>query len=124
MHETVIAQQIVHVVRETMEARGAAAVRTIDVDLGQLEGLTPEALQGAFDLEARGTPLEGAVLLVRLVGARGYCPSCEADRPFELPPSTSHEIPAVACPECGRPLELLGGRGFTVQRASMVLEDP
>lgn len=124
MHETVIAQQIVRVVRGTMEARGAAAVRTIDVDLGQLEGLSPEDLQAAFDLEARGTPLEGSVLRVRLVGAQGFCPSCQEDRAFELPRSASHEIPPIACPECGSPLELLGGRGFTVQRASMVLEDP
>ena len=124
MHETVIAQQIVRAVREAMEGRGATAVRTVDVDLGQLEGLTAEALQAAFDLEARGTPLEGAVLHVRIVPAQGFCPSCRQDRPFELPRREFHDIPPVACPECGSRLELHGGGGFTIQRAAMVLEDP
>ncbi len=124
MHETVIAQQIVRAVQTTMEQRGAAAVKTIDVELGQLEGLSAQELQGAFDLQADGTPSEGAVLQVTVVPASAFCASCNEDRPFELPRSSTHEIPKLLCPECGAPLELHGGRGFVIRSATMVLEDP
>jgi hydrogenase nickel incorporation protein HypA/HybF len=124
MHETVIAQQIVRAVLDEMQRRGATACTSIEVDLGQLEGLDRDDLQAAFDLEAEGTPLEGAILSVALVPATAVCPSCKAAKPFELPSGHAHELPKVLCPDCGSPLELRGGRGFVVRRAAMVLEDP
>ncbi len=124
MHETIIAQQIVRMVLAEMDQRGASACRSIDVDLGQLEGLDAKDLQAAFDLEAAGTLVDGAVLAVSAVPATAVCPSCKAAKPFELPHSHAHEIPAVLCPDCGAPLELRGGRGFVVRQAALVFEDP
>ncbi len=124
MHETVLAQQILRAVRATLEGRGASGVRTVAVELGQLEGLSAQELQGAFDLQAEGTPLEGAVLEVAIVPAQAFCPSCNEERPFELPPTHGADAPSVLCPECGAPLELRGGRGVVVRSATMILEDP
>ncbi len=124
MHETVIAQQIVHAVLDEMDRRGASACRTIDVEIGQLEGLRAEDLQAAFDLESADTIAEGAVLQVTTVPATAVCPSCKAAKPFELPHSRDHALPKAVCPDCGASLELRGGRGFVVQRATLVLEDP
>ncbi len=124
MHETVMAQQIVRAVLDEVTRRGAAACTRIDVDVGALEGLDPSTLQAAFDLEAAGTPLEGAVLSVAITPTTAVCPSCKAVRPFEAPSGPAHELPKALCPDCGSPLELRGGRGFVVQRAAMVLEDP
>ncbi len=124
MHETVIAQQIVQAVLDEMDRRGASACRTIDIEMGQLEGLSAEDLQAAFDLEAADTILEGAVLQVTTISATAVCPSCKAAKPFELPHSHDHALPEAVCPDCGASLELRGGRGFVVQRATLVLEDP
>jgi len=124
MHETVIAQQIARAVLAEMDHRGASACRAIDIDLGQLEGLDAKDLQAAFDLEAAGTLLDGAILRVTTVPATAVCPSCKAAKPFELPHAHTHEIPKALCPDCGAALELRGGRGFVVQRAALVLEDP
>lgn len=124
MHETVIAQQIVRAVLAEVESRGATACRTIDVELGQLEGLDRKELQAAFDLEAEKTPIEGAVLQVALVPATAVCPSCKTAKPFDLPTGHGHEMPAMICPDCGAALELRGGRGFVVRRATLVIEDP
>ncbi len=124
MHETVIAQQIVRAVLSEMDRRGASACKSIDLELGQLEGLDSKDLQAAFDLEAAGTPLDGAVLVVTSAPATAVCPSCKAAKPFELPKGHGHEIPRLVCPDCGAPLELRGGRGFVVRRATLVLEDP
>ncbi len=124
MHETVIAQQIVRAGLSEIDRRGATACKTIDVELGQLEGLEPKDLQAAFDLEAAGTLLDGAVLAVTVVPATAVCPSCKAAKPFELPRPHTHELPSPVCPDCGAALELRGGRGFVVRRATLVLEDP
>lgn len=124
MHETVIAQQIVRAVLAELGSRGATGCKAIDVDLGQLEGLDRKDLQAAFDLEAEATPLEGAVLQVSLVPATAVCPSCKSAKPFELPTGHGHEMPAALCPDCGAALELRGGRGFVIRRATLVLEDP
>lgn len=124
MHETIIAQQVVRVVLAEMETRGASGVRSIDLEVGQLEGLTPADLRKAFELESAGTPAEGAVLQVSLAPAKAVCPSCNQERPFELPEAHFHGQPKLVCPECGSSLELSGGRGFVVRRAAMILEDP
>ena len=124
MHETVIAQQIARAVLAEMDRRGASACKSIDIDLGQLEGLDAKDLQAAFDLEAAGTLLDGAILVVSTAPATAVCPSCKAAKPFELPKPHTHEIPNALCPDCGAALELRGGRGFVVRRATLVLEDP
>lgn len=124
MHETVIAQQVVRAVLAEMDARGASACRAVDIDLGELEGLDPRQLQGAFDLEAAGTLADGAVLQVSLRPATGVCPSCKAAKPFELPKGHAHDLPPALCPDCGAALELRGGRGFIIRRATLVLDDP
>jgi hydrogenase nickel insertion protein HypA len=124
MHETVIAQQVVRAVLAEMDQRGASSCKAIDIDLGQLEGLNPQELQAAFDLEAADTLLDGAILQVTLVPATAVCPSCKAAKPFEPPEGNAHEMPRARCPDCGAALELRGGRGFVVRRATLVLEDP
>lgn len=124
MHETVMAQQIVRTVLAEMDQRGASACRTIDIELGQLEGLNAKDLQAAFDLEAADTLLDGAALAVKLVPATAVCPSCKAAKPFELPSGHAHEMPKALCPDCGAPLELRGGRGLVVKQATLVMDDP
>ncbi len=124
MHETVIAQQVLRAVLAEMDQRGASICKSVDIELGQLEGLEPRDLQAAFDLEAEGTLADGAVLQVSLVSATGVCPSCKAAKPFELPKGHGHEAARAVCPDCGASLELRGGRGFVVRRATLVLEDP
>ena len=123
MHQLVIAQQIVHAVLSEMERRGASDVRSIDVEVGELEGLREEEIRRAFRLEAAGTPLESTDLRVSIAPATAFCPSCNAPKPFEFPFTRTHEVTRATCQDCGADLEFQGGRGLVVRRASMVLED-
>ena len=123
MHELAVAQQLVRAVLATAEERGAFAVRTIDVEIGELEGLRIESLEGAFALEAEGTPAEGATLHVTLVPAKIFCPSCREPRPVGHASSPDHRATPAQCRECGSELAVEGGRGLVIRRAAMVLED-
>ena len=123
MHELVMAQQIVRSVRGEVERVRATEVRSIDVDLGDLEALDEDDLREAFRLEASGTPLEDAVVNVTRVAPIALCPSCNTPKPFDLPTS-SDAVLRVSCPDCGADLDFKGGRGLVVRRATIVLEDP
>lgn len=124
MHELALAQQVVRAVLAEMERRGASVVRAIDLEVGGLEGLRPEDVRRAFEVEAAGTPLEGTVLRITVGGVRAFCPACGTPKPFEI--SAAH-LPAperALCPDCGAEMDLEGSRGVVVRSASMVLEDP
>ncbi len=124
MHELAIAQQVIRAVLAEMERRGASAVRSIDLEIGQLEGLGQDDLRKAFEVESAGTALEGTALNVSVAPAKAYCPACGTAKKFELPTGHFTEMPTLACPDCGADLDLEGGRGFVVKSAAMVLEDP
>ncbi|HEY5606535.1 MAG TPA: hydrogenase/urease maturation nickel metallochaperone HypA [Thermoplasmata archaeon] len=124
MHETVMAQQIVQAVLAEVDRRSASGVRSIDVELGQLEGLREETLRRAFRAEAIGTVLEETDLHVTVAPAVAFCPACNAPKAFDFVPPAEHGIPKASCPDCGADLEFRGGRGLIVRRATMVLEDP
>lgn len=124
MHELVIAQQVVRAVLSEMERRGAASVRSVDLELGVLEGLRPADLARAFQSEAAGTPLDGTELRVTPQPVRAFCPKCGTPKPFDPPAAHGAAAISAACPDCGAALDLEGGRGFRVVRATMVLEDP
>lgn len=99
-------------------------MRAIDLAVGELEGLQPDALRRAFELEAATTRLDGAVLRVTVVSAKAFCPACGTPKPFEAPPGHFESLPPIHCPDCGAEMDLEGGRGFLVRSATMVLEDP
>jgi hydrogenase nickel incorporation protein HypA/HybF len=73
MHELAIAESIVDIA--VRHARGRAVSR-VEVAVGHLRQVVPSALAFAFELVARGTPLEGAELVMNVVPAAGRCRTC------------------------------------------------
>lgn len=124
MHELAIAQQVVRTVLAEMNRTGAVAVRSINVDVGTLEGLPPEGLRRAFEVESKDTPLEGVELHVALVPSVAMCPACGAKRELTILSEAHGADVNLFCPRCGAPMEFRGGRGFIVRSAAMVLSDP
>lgn len=122
MHELAFAQQVVRTVLESMRHVRATGVRSIEVELGVLEGVPTDGLCRAFEIESKDTPLEGADLRVALVPGTAACPACRAERALTIP-AEGHRVPKAACDGCGGPVEFRGGRGLVVRSAAMILPD-
>jgi len=73
MHEMSVTQGIIDLCLEHADGR---RVRSIDVEIGELSSVVPEAIEFCFEACSRETALEGAQLnIVRIPGA-GHCQEC------------------------------------------------
>jgi hydrogenase nickel incorporation protein HypA/HybF len=105
MHELAIAESVVDIA--VRHAAGRRVTR-VELEVGHLRQVVPSALELAFELVARGTPVEGAELSMRKVSAAGRCRSCGADT--ELP-----GFP-LACGSCGGfDVEVMRGEELRVE---------
>jgi hydrogenase nickel incorporation protein HypA/HybF len=90
MHELSIASALVDIAAR--HARGRP-VATVEVAVGRMRQVVPSALEFAFELVARGTPLEGARLELRDIPAQGRCRECGTEAQQDGFP--------LCCPACG-----------------------
>jgi hydrogenase nickel incorporation protein HypA/HybF len=100
MHEFSLIQALVSRVAEEARRRQALKVHSLTIRVGELSGVEPELLQGAYDLFRAGTVCEEAALRVERIPARWGCPRC--NRPIALGE-------ALRCPACDEPAELSEG---------------
>src|SRR5918911_2456099 len=73
MHELSIAEAVVEIASRHAAGR---KVTKVEVKVGRLRQVVPSALEFAFELLTKGTPLEGAELQIEDVPARGRCRGC------------------------------------------------
>jgi hydrogenase nickel incorporation protein HypA/HybF len=99
VHELAIADCIVDIA--SRHARGRRVTK-VEVRVGHLRQVVPDALSFAFELVAQGTPVEGAELALEQVPATVHCQACAAE-------GTLTAFPAC-CPSCGSlDVEVTGG---------------
>jgi hydrogenase nickel incorporation protein HypA/HybF len=104
MHELSIAEAIVDVVRRHADGRH---VRAIDLRIGALRQVVPDALAFAFELITVGTELDGVELRMTEVAARGRCRDCGAETTMDAFP--------LQCSTCGGlDLDIHEGEELTV----------
>ena len=75
MHELAIAEALVAIVTEHA---GGRRVARVDVQVGHLRQVVPDALAFAFEIASVGTVAEGADLVLEEIPAQGTCRSCGA----------------------------------------------
>jgi hydrogenase nickel incorporation protein HypA/HybF len=73
MHELGITQSIVDA---CSASAGGVPIASVTVEIGCLCAVMPDALRFCFELCTRGTALEGSVLDIVAVAARGICRDC------------------------------------------------
>jgi hydrogenase nickel incorporation protein HypA/HybF len=90
MHELAIAEAILAIA--TAHA-GGGRITAVEVRVGHLRQVVPEALRFNFELVSQGTAAAGAELLIEVVPPAGRCRAC----------GRSAQLPAfpLRCPECG-----------------------
>lgn len=111
MHELAIADAVVQIAADHARGRRVHAVHVV---AGALRQVVPDALAFAFELVARGTPAEGAVLELRVVPASVRCRACGAR-------SEQDDFP-LRCRACGAfDVQVVGGEELTVEE--LELED-
>lgn len=93
MHEMALAQSIVEIVAERAAESAAEHVRVVRLRIGALSHVDPRALEFGFEVVAKGTAAEGAVLAIERPGGTAWCIECSE--------SVSVSAHGQACPRCG-----------------------
>ncbi len=108
MHEMAIASQIVEQSLRIAAEHGAGRILEVEIEVGAMRGVVPEALQMAFTVCSEGTAAEGARLHIATVAARARCKLC--GREFEP------QYGFFVCPACDRAdVELLAGQDILLK---------
>jgi hydrogenase nickel incorporation protein HypA/HybF len=113
MHELSIATSLIEQVLEYAESGGLATVESVELEVGALMLIVPDALDLAFQAVCSGTLAEGAELKLMEVTARARCRDC------------GHEYAAAmhryTCPECGQAnAQIIAGQDIILKSMSGV----
>jgi hydrogenase nickel incorporation protein HypA/HybF len=71
MHELSIAQEIVETVRRYLPPGEARPVKSVKLEVGDLERITSDSLRFCFEVTSQGTSAEGAELKIEQVSGEG-----------------------------------------------------
>lgn len=93
MHELSIALSIVELAEEEAKKADATSISKIEVEVGTMAGIDPDALLFAWDAAIQGTMAGQAELVIHTIQAEAHCLECGKDFPAE------HFL--VQCPDCG-----------------------
>jgi hydrogenase nickel incorporation protein HypA/HybF len=108
MHELAIMQSIVEAV---CEVAGEARVTRVLLEIGSLSGVATDSIRFCFDLCAKSTALEGALLQIHDVEARARCCECNAEFLAE------NSIAFCACGSAK--VEILAGRELRIKEVEL-----
>ncbi|MBX9690060.1 MAG: hydrogenase maturation nickel metallochaperone HypA [Candidatus Obscuribacterales bacterium] len=79
MHELSITQSIVEIV---IDYAGGKAVRRVQIEIGELSSIMPDALRFCFDVCSKDTVAEGAELEILRTEGQGRCLDCGREMPM------------------------------------------
>ena len=117
LHEMPIAQELVRQALELAGAHRATRVISVEVEIGALRLVAPEALRVMFGAASEGTPVEGTALSMTEVAPEAVCRSC--GHRYEP------EIGDFLCPRCGRAdAEVVAGNDIVLKSVEMDVAGP
>lgn len=107
MHEASLMKNLLAIVDRAARDDGGGPVRVVHLKIGEMAGVSEDALRFAFDVMAKGTAAEGASLGVEKVPLQIRCTGCgETSSPADF---------VFICPACGScDIEILAGREMEV----------
>jgi hydrogenase nickel incorporation protein HypA/HybF len=112
MHELALAEAILAIAEEN--ARGRRVAR-VELEIGRLRQVVPDALAFSFELVAQGTAAEGAELAIEELPVRVACRTCGAATVVEAFP--------FGCTGCGAlDVEVIDGEQLQVTALELETE--
>lgn len=111
MHETDMTKALILTVRDWWDAQpGQPAIEKVHLTVGQFTCVEPVSLQFAFEVQTRGTFLDGAELVIRETPLIAFCHSCQG----EYAPEIGLQY---ACPTCRAAMaDIRSGRELKIDR--------
>jgi hydrogenase nickel incorporation protein HypA/HybF len=94
VHELSIAMSIVELAEEELAGRTDATVHAVHLKLGQLSGVSREALESCYEMACFDSPLAGSRLVIEEIPVTVDCPNCAEVRQLD-------SIQVFCCPVCG-----------------------
>ena len=113
MHEFSIAQNMVELAASELEKAQGNKVTSMNLKIGKMSGVVPEALAFAFPAAAKGTKLEACKLNIMEIPMEVECMSCNQLNELD-------EF-VLICPSCSSTL-LKIKKGKEIQIESMEIE--
>jgi len=108
MHEMSIVSGILQIAGDEARAAGAAVIRAVEVEVGELAGVELEALRFCFAAARQGTDAtRDAELVVHEIPGRGFCAACNRE--------SALAYPAPVCTTCGALVNVTRGRELRVR---------
>lgn len=93
MHELALLGNMMEVALGYASRQGAQRIHRITLQVGEMSGVVPEALEFAFEIVTEDTIAAGAQLELKRMPAVCFCPACAREfRPADV---------VFACPDCG-----------------------
>jgi hydrogenase nickel incorporation protein HypA/HybF len=93
MHELAVTESLLKIAVKHAEKADAKRVTDLNIVIGELASMVDDSIQFYWEVIARGTIAEQAVLHFRRVPAELQCMAC-----FKNYPPTDRDL---TCPECG-----------------------
>lgn len=93
MHELGITQSIVEIAEKTARDQDAKKVLSVTIEVGELSGVIPDAVEFCFEACVQETLLEGSRLIINKIPGLGKCDECRA--------RVKLDNMTFSCPACG-----------------------
>ena len=108
VHEMSIAMNVVEIATDTARRNKARKINRIELDIGALSGIIPDALEFCYESACKDTMAEGSELVLNIIRAEATCEHC--GHAFQTSEMVSK------CPECGEMVfQIEGGKELRVR---------
>ncbi len=109
MHEFILAERVVKSALEYADNTQMTKVNEVEIEIGELLGISNESFRLAYATLAKNTLVQGAKVKIRRVKGDVRCVSCGYSGNYQASEANGekHMIdPVIACPKCGSPLRI------------------
>ncbi len=123
MHEASVAQAIIGTVLREAEKHGAAGVRKMVLEIGELSFLNTEQVSFWVKTGLEKTVAQDAEIVFEKIKGALLCEECKKESPLHLAedPVTHWALPAFRCPLCGSAaVRLIRGKEATLRSIEIV----